>query len=630
MLGELIILRAHLPLEKMMNFDKLENIVRFRKLSGLPEVRASEIMNISESTITMTESEFRGLPMWQKTTKLGDAYVMDFENSRFELKPVTLINEAQASSGSPDALNNLFIKYIIPTLLQHPDSADIKNKIEYAYVFYLNSLMRSGVITNDDAKVMKLPDDLLSDPAGYVKRVGTLSEAGIDDFDPGYLGPTYTKEQVYRATKILQHIKSKLELEKGDTQSTEDAEYLELMRKKKAQEEREAVMNRYNNPSLTLESVDWDAYIKEKKVLDLLDAGIKDVKARIGKEDSKGYNDGDGKNSVKNKAIDCMQQVKDNLKRGKEGFFDSQMFFLSLMNPIQNLFPDEVVKFLTNPYGEETNKYCVNGNKTDETEITESIKLVESRKKRLIDREFATDILPHVIKRYGSSPTTVRTAYNDYMDHLHRDGVINDHEVDNWVVPDSMENNPEKWIELNESSSMSDVINTQFVYEKLPKLVSRYSGDDLTNMIRREYSLFVDDMVDMGMLDPREAEYYYPPRDMIANPKGYMSRFNVGDDDDLDSEVSLQGEVWEDSYNYDTTKTVFNEFDKTVTLYGHDDKVILQWSGDTLYEAIDSGELNPLNWHGSAFTEARKRGLVSTKTTLKEHMSSVSKYMKLV
>ena len=76
---------------------------------------------------------------------------------------------------------------------------------------------------------------------------------------------------------------------------------------------------------------------------------IKDIQSSIADYDEKGYNDGAGANSNKNKAIEALEQIKTNLKsRDYEGFKEAQQFFLTLMSPITDLFPPTIVNFLAN------------------------------------------------------------------------------------------------------------------------------------------------------------------------------------------------------------------------------------------------------------------------------------------
>lgn len=80
-----------------------------------------------------------------------------------------------------------------------------------------------------------------------------------------------------------------------------------------------------------------------KDVIKAIDSRISELKAAISRYDNKGYNDG----GVKGQTIKCLEQIKKNLQRGDyEGFMEAQMFFLTLMSPITDMIPAQVVNYL--------------------------------------------------------------------------------------------------------------------------------------------------------------------------------------------------------------------------------------------------------------------------------------------
>jgi hypothetical protein len=49
---------------------------------------------------------------------------------------------------------------------------------------------------------------------------------------------------------------------------------------------------------------------------------------------------------------------------------------------------------------------------------------------------FNSEVKPSVIRRYGrKDKTALRTAWNDFTDMLHKNGMISDYAVQNWVHP---------------------------------------------------------------------------------------------------------------------------------------------------------------------------------------------------
>ena len=81
---------------------------------------------------------------------------------------------------------------------------------------------------------------------------------------------------------------------------------------------------------------------------------IREIKQSIEDFDDKGYNDGAGANSSKNKAIDAIEQILQNLSTNDlEGYKQAQLFFLTLMSPITDLLPASLVNFLSSGPGPE-------------------------------------------------------------------------------------------------------------------------------------------------------------------------------------------------------------------------------------------------------------------------------------
>jgi hypothetical protein len=80
-----------------------------------------------------------------------------------------------------------------------------------------------------------------------------------------------------------------------------------------------------------------------KDVIKAIDKRIAELKAAKARYDKKGFND----DSVKSKAIECLTQIKTNLQRGDhEGFMEAQIFFTTLMSPIWDMIPAQVVNYL--------------------------------------------------------------------------------------------------------------------------------------------------------------------------------------------------------------------------------------------------------------------------------------------
>lgn len=80
-----------------------------------------------------------------------------------------------------------------------------------------------------------------------------------------------------------------------------------------------------------------------KEVIAAIDKRLAELKKSVARYDGKGYNE----KSVKSNAIESLEQIKKNLSRGDhEGFMEAQIFFTTLMSPIWDMIPAQVVNYL--------------------------------------------------------------------------------------------------------------------------------------------------------------------------------------------------------------------------------------------------------------------------------------------
>ena len=81
-----------------------------------------------------------------------------------------------------------------------------------------------------------------------------------------------------------------------------------------------------------------------KEVMDSINNRIKELEKSIKRYDRKGYDE----KSVKPKAIEALNKIKDHLKQGDlEGIMHAQVYFGTLMSPIWDMIPAKVVNFVT-------------------------------------------------------------------------------------------------------------------------------------------------------------------------------------------------------------------------------------------------------------------------------------------
>lgn len=342
-----------------MDFDKIKNVVRMMKLSGRENVEASEISEISEEVITLSEKELDSIPREFKTLIENKVHVMDFKNNKLVLKPVTLTAEDK----TPPNLNK--------KSNYEKDGGDAKKT-------------NKKMIDND------LNEEFFE-----------IFENFISNRNEGNPHLPYNREQIEKAENFLKRAKSKLEKATiSSNKSKSDTEKDEL-EKLKSRNNRDSLINRSIKSNLDLQresAEDAIAFSKKefsdeeheeyhglddmrsvkvkipRNITTDINKRISEIEKSIKAYDEKGYNDGAGANSNKNKAIEALENIKTNLSsRDYEGFKEAQLFYLTLMSPITDLFPASVVNFLAN--GEDVN--VVGSNSFDEvkphkTEIKES------------------------------------------------------------------------------------------------------------------------------------------------------------------------------------------------------------------------------------------------------------------
>lgn len=87
-----------------------------------------------------------------------------------------------------------------------------------------------------------------------------------------------------------------------------------------------------------------------KDIIAAIDKRISELKKSIEEYDTKGYND----DSMKHKAVTCLEQIKENLAAGdKEALKQAMIYNSTLMSPIKDLFPAQLEAFLAKGYFQE-------------------------------------------------------------------------------------------------------------------------------------------------------------------------------------------------------------------------------------------------------------------------------------
>lgn len=512
-------------------FTRLYENNRLRKLTGMGDLTARDVEDISKTGIKLTEKQIKDIPIWQKRQVGQDLYVLDYDN-KFVLKKVTIDPE----DSSPPKTN---------TLKDYAGGDPVT----------LNKNLKDNTLV--EAAEVKTGDDNAL-PLSYFGRTG-----GEDSFDEEeYFGLDYSRE-----TGLGKH----------------------------------------------------------DKVLKDIDDAIEAIKDSIDFYDNKGYDDGDDVDSIKLKAIRALKQIKENLEtEDYEGFRHAQLFFLTLMNPIQSLIPDSLVKFLSmGGSGADEDDETADGDeglmkevepfedKLNENSILRELarggKLQENVSRRAKRNEMTKDLLDYLIfvgpiKEILKNTDDVEQArrkmsqaYEREKQYLARTGTITQDEASRWQMPDDMIEDPKGYayrlgimlesvldsLDIDGGYDLDGGFDFDFdsVYgddeeggyeqshtsdeEDSPSNIdTRPIDDDFTRDVLRGmvdrgetdfqdvYNAYIQYAKDRGA-DP------YPPEDMLRDPKGYIQRseavvesildtLNIDDDfglegnygiDDIDSDV---------------------------------------------------------------------------------------------
>lgn len=294
------------------------------KLAGRGEVTAYDVNQISEDVVELSEEELKAVPFTHKRLVEGKVHVLGFDN-KLVLKPV---NTDATEDKTPPKLNK------------------VKD------------------YEKDGGDAVKMNKKMIDNE--------TLEESDKLPYSP---------EVIKRAADHLEVRKSKLrdktpQIHPDDKKTREDAEYEELMKRKKAKEVADHLLSKNSNLRLATENADVedgtvfsgtefseedrDDYLGRTEHLEVdvqlppsvkaaAEKRVKEIEQSIKDFDDKGYNDGAGANSNKNKAIDAIEQILQNLSTNDlEGYKQAQLFFLTLMSPITDLMPASLVNFLAN------------------------------------------------------------------------------------------------------------------------------------------------------------------------------------------------------------------------------------------------------------------------------------------
>lgn len=436
--------------------DKItEQMLRMKHLSNDP-VDVTKLEPIECDPVELTEQEWKDTNTKHKIVLEGKEHVISFQNT-FVLKPVTITTDDGGKAPSTNKMKDY-----------EGDGGDAEKtnkKMVDNDQDGGTEMVKEDELSEDKKQATKDYDGdgeiETSEEEWKGSRDKAIKKSKSEEVKEG--SPGASDDQVKAAEMIHNHLThGKKKYSYGGNESLKDKderEYKEMMKKKAAKKKdpdsfikkgsllkNAKIGEQYeNNQEFSDEDADEyygldgqrDEKVKiPKQLTTSINSKIKEISASIDHYDNKGYNDGDGENSNKIKAIDALEQIKSNLSlRNVEGLKQAQLFFLTLMSPITDLFPADVVNFLSNgnledgPDGGELDKV-----EPFETELKESFgrKNYMFTNKKRFDQYFNNEILPN---SGINDAVAYREAYINYVDGLVRDETLPPSAVD-WVPPE--------------------------------------------------------------------------------------------------------------------------------------------------------------------------------------------------
>jgi len=542
-----------------MSVQKTLEVLRTRKLMGLDEVIA-ENYDVSDEIEEITETEWSNLPKEMKAIVEDKKHVLTYSygDSSFKLHPITVNNkdkdvadladpeDYEKDGGDPKKTNKQMVDN--DKLNEAPHNYTYQEEKDGTYTIRLaeNENDIVGTAKNKQEALKKI--DVLNDE---LNEISYFSQEDNEKPKPG----EYDKERRDVADAVLKHKRAdkwKLASDEDEKYHIEDTE-ADDARKKIADREKQKntadeLLKKSKLSSATFESYqnrqefdndeDADVYFGHKhprnttvelpsEIKTKIDDNIKRIKDYMQDNEYKEFKDGE-------KAIDAMRRIEDELSSGDyEGFLKAQTFFQTLMGPIVDFFPAELVTFLSTghqnqdgdsgfnkevePYETElpTNNTLPFQSKTPDERLSESYMFTKQEK---FNQFFIDEILPDVVKKYGfDDKPAINQAYNDTLDSYEKDNMLPSNSR-NWTLPDKVVDNPSNYITEstriiveygnNKFDESNTAVDTWF--ERDRQYVGLYPIDDEgkpdtnKNAIIEWWDDDVSEAIEDGFLDPRD------------------------------------------------------------------------------------------------------------------------------
>jgi len=544
-----------------MSVQKTLEVLRMRKLMGSDELIA-ENFDVCDEFEELSETEWADLPTEMRAIIEDKKHVLTYSygDSSFKLKPIKVNNDdedipdlAKPSDYEKDGGDTKKVnKNMVDNekINESDFTHTYQKEKDGEYTIWLTSEdtgdkkdQVSSAKSKEEAlrKINKLNKELKE--SSYYGKDNNIPE---EKPEPG----KYEKSRRDIADAILKHKRAdhwKTYSHDDEKYHIEDAEEEEARKKtedrKKRKEKADELLKTSKLSSATFESYqnrqefdnddDADIYFghkhprttkvpSPKEIKSAINDTINRIKDYMNDNEYKEFKDGE-------KAIDAMVRIKSELSSGDyEGFLKAQTFFQTLMGPIIDFFPSELVTFLStghqnqdgdSGYNKEVEPYetelPTNNTLPFNTKLSESYMF--NREERF-NQFFIDEVLPEVVKKYGfDDKPAIRQTYNDTLDSYEKDGMLPPNSR-NWTLPDQVVDNPSNYITestriiVEYGSNSFDESNTAIEtwFERDRQYVGLYPKDDEgkpdtnKNAIVEWQDEAVTEAIEDGFLDPRD------------------------------------------------------------------------------------------------------------------------------
>lgn len=337
-----------------------------------PRVNESESLELLEAKMTAAQKAKREeivMSMKDKADEFKKKYGADWKSVMYATATKQALGEAMAEGESEDCVpvseGEKWVLYVGKKgsgKLSPQFSGDSKGECEQEFKdSWKNDTDENGKVVKYSHKTIKVsdgneaPKTLNEDHGeGFYVMVDGKEHCWCKTEDEAKEKAEKLKDDG-KNVKVVpdKELKEECDEEEGDSYKSSEEKSKKDSEEKEAEEVKEAVVDNFvqddtDAKNALVTRTGTEAMMNKKitvpaKVKSAVDARIAELKKSIEIYDEKGYND----HSQKEKAIECLQKIMDDLSLNNlEALKKAQIFYGTLMSPITDLIPAQLVNFL--------------------------------------------------------------------------------------------------------------------------------------------------------------------------------------------------------------------------------------------------------------------------------------------